>query len=412
MAIVDHLQKLEEGVSAWNKWRNQNPDIAPDLSAADLRDAELQGANLHGTNLDQCDLRDAILDGADLTLASLSRANLSGAILTSVNLAGVQGKRPNFAGANATGADFSDSKLGNAAFQNSILNRAVFIGSVLKDSQFDSASLRGADLRTVDFRDSVMSNVDFGGALANGSDFRRCVLASASFREANFSETKLRSADFTNANLENMKLTNADLRSVKGLTCDRLIQATDWETAIRDEALACDAAIPEEADSTSPTEDTGAEPSDLTPSVDSFFESELSIWRDDVEESDRQERVKISRKALVDLEKALEETRERSQRGQIGDNNPPEAVISDELVGQYVAEIRVGIALHDAPRPDKIRLGQLRNALKRFHQWIQLRIDKAVDAAAIVIGTSAGAYLAEKLFDAIEALDAFIKLFQ
>ena len=38
MANPEHLAKLEEGVEAWNKWREENPDIRePDLREAILR---------------------------------------------------------------------------------------------------------------------------------------------------------------------------------------------------------------------------------------------------------------------------------------------------------------------------------------------------------------------------------------
>ena len=51
MADPNHVQKLMEGVAAWNQWRAENPDISIDLSEADLRDAELPGANLREANL-------------------------------------------------------------------------------------------------------------------------------------------------------------------------------------------------------------------------------------------------------------------------------------------------------------------------------------------------------------------------
>ena len=37
----EHLAKLNEGVEAWNKWREENREIMPDLSEADLDENEL-----------------------------------------------------------------------------------------------------------------------------------------------------------------------------------------------------------------------------------------------------------------------------------------------------------------------------------------------------------------------------------
>jgi Pentapeptide repeats (8 copies) len=56
MANEEHLAILKKGVPAWNEWREQHPDIRPDL-----RGAYLSGANLSKANLRQADLRDAHL---------------------------------------------------------------------------------------------------------------------------------------------------------------------------------------------------------------------------------------------------------------------------------------------------------------------------------------------------------------
>ena len=36
MANKDHLDLLKKEVAAWNEWREENPDIRPDLSMANL----------------------------------------------------------------------------------------------------------------------------------------------------------------------------------------------------------------------------------------------------------------------------------------------------------------------------------------------------------------------------------------
>ena len=61
MANQEHLYILKKGVtnsvifkpsfSKWNKWRDKNSEIRPDLSGADLREADLGGAYLDGANL-------------------------------------------------------------------------------------------------------------------------------------------------------------------------------------------------------------------------------------------------------------------------------------------------------------------------------------------------------------------------
>ena len=51
MANEQHLKLINEAIekhdiAIWNKWRQENPDIRPDLSGADLRRADLNKANL------------------------------------------------------------------------------------------------------------------------------------------------------------------------------------------------------------------------------------------------------------------------------------------------------------------------------------------------------------------------------
>ena len=93
MANQEHRDILAKGVAAWNQWREENPDLVPDLeharmSGANLTRADLGGANLSDADLCEADLTDSILAGADLSGAHLSGAHLSGAKLTYARLSG------------------------------------------------------------------------------------------------------------------------------------------------------------------------------------------------------------------------------------------------------------------------------------------------------------------------------------
>ena len=37
MANEEHLKILKQGVEVWNKWRNANPEIKPNLDKADIQ---------------------------------------------------------------------------------------------------------------------------------------------------------------------------------------------------------------------------------------------------------------------------------------------------------------------------------------------------------------------------------------
>ncbi len=145
MADKQQLQRLiDHRTSGWSHWRNENPDVVPDLSGADLSGADLSeanlfranlgGAHLSGANLNFANLIVANLSGANLSRANLSGANLSGANLgqanlsrahlSGANLSGANLYRANLSGANLNGADLSQTHLLETVFGNSNLTEA------------------------------------------------------------------------------------------------------------------------------------------------------------------------------------------------------------------------------------------------------------------------------------------------
>src|SRR5579885_3573630 len=90
MANQDHLNKLREGVEAWNQWRHTHPEITPDLSGATLTEAHLQRADLTSVNLRDASLMRANLTEARLSGANLRDANLAGATLVGANFEGAE----------------------------------------------------------------------------------------------------------------------------------------------------------------------------------------------------------------------------------------------------------------------------------------------------------------------------------
>lgn len=130
MADKDHLDILKKGVAAWNKWREENPEIRPDLSGAGLVGADLGSANL-------CE---AFLERAVLGIADLVEANLNGAFLTEAN----------FDGADLSGADLYVTQLYGADLSGAKLNLAKLNG----------AKLRGANLTEADLLETIFADVD------------------------------------------------------------------------------------------------------------------------------------------------------------------------------------------------------------------------------------------------------------
>ena len=46
MANPEHLKILKQGVDVWNRWRDENPDVAPDFGEANLDKAKLRGVDI------------------------------------------------------------------------------------------------------------------------------------------------------------------------------------------------------------------------------------------------------------------------------------------------------------------------------------------------------------------------------
>jgi uncharacterized protein YjbI with pentapeptide repeats len=85
MANPEHLAILEQGVKVWNEWRREHPEILPDLSEANLHNANLQNADLYKANIYNADLSKANLVNASFHVANLSEANLIHAHLYHAN---------------------------------------------------------------------------------------------------------------------------------------------------------------------------------------------------------------------------------------------------------------------------------------------------------------------------------------
>jgi uncharacterized protein YjbI with pentapeptide repeats len=126
MANPEHLEKLNEGVAAWNRWRKQNAKISPDLSAASLGKRDLEGVNFAGTDLSSADLCSADLSAADLRYANLNKARLIETGLFQANLA--------------------EARLGEADLTGALILEANFSGTELTDTNFHEANVGGGTI--------------------------------------------------------------------------------------------------------------------------------------------------------------------------------------------------------------------------------------------------------------------------
>jgi hypothetical protein len=144
---------LRDGVRVWNLWREEEPDIRPDLREADIREANLEGAHLQGADLSDADLTGARLSGADLSAANLTGVDLHEAYLR--------------------GADLTEADLTEADLRGALLTEAHLTGANLTEADLSGAliletDLTGADLSGADLSGALCLRTTFAGATLTG----------------------------------------------------------------------------------------------------------------------------------------------------------------------------------------------------------------------------------------------------
>jgi uncharacterized protein YjbI with pentapeptide repeats len=163
---------LKKGVKAWNKWRDENPDIPPDLNGAWLTGADLGGVNFAGADLIRANLREANLSEAGLAHANLFRANLSGANLSGAFLVETNLNQANLIEANLSAANLSGVKLSGANLSGANLSGAILFRANL------GANLSGANLSRADLSEATLVDTDLTGADLTGC----CIFGTSAWR--------------------------------------------------------------------------------------------------------------------------------------------------------------------------------------------------------------------------------------
>ena len=206
MANEEHLKIIKQGVEAWNNWREENPDVKPNLSEADLSEVSLREVDLSEVSLSWADLREADLFGADLFKADFFRADLSGADLSGANLNGTDLFRADLIGANLIGANLNEADLSEADLSEADLSWVSLRGANLFRANLFRVNLFRADL----FR-ANLSEADLIGADLREADLREANLIGADVIGANLSDANLSDANLSWADLSWADLREADL---------------------------------------------------------------------------------------------------------------------------------------------------------------------------------------------------------
>ena len=220
MANQEHLDILHQGSQAWNRWRYNNPDIHPDLSAANLKGFEpimpgfddteaLLGSlslNLSKVNLRDADLRRAKLSSVNLSHSDLWRARFDNADLGWADLGGANASVASFEEANLRNAELIGSSFNGAHLKQANLNNTNFWNAYLAGADISKATLRKANLVEANLRGALLKEANLTLAYMRGADLSRADLEGAKLWGANLSQTILVETNFAGATLSHSKV--------------------------------------------------------------------------------------------------------------------------------------------------------------------------------------------------------------
>jgi uncharacterized protein YjbI with pentapeptide repeats len=114
-----------------------------------------------------------------------------------------------------------------------MLGRGAAAWNSWRAEQDQAPDLSGAGLRGLD-----LSGFDLSRADLRGADLRGTKLC-----DADLSGTHLEGANFFKAVLDGANLSGAFLTGAQFLNCAQLVVTQNWQSAFRDDALACGASI-------------------------------------------------------------------------------------------------------------------------------------------------------------------------
>jgi uncharacterized protein YjbI with pentapeptide repeats len=98
---------------------------------------------------------------------------------------------------------------------------------------------------TPDLSRAGLRGLDLSGFDLSGADLRGADLRGTNLSGANLSGAHLDSANFFKAVLDGAHLAGAFLNGAQFFNCAQLVVTQNWQSAFRDDALACGASIPD-----------------------------------------------------------------------------------------------------------------------------------------------------------------------
>src|SRR3984893_1188914 len=104
---------------------------------------------------------------------------------------------------------------------------------------------RADDDEVPDLSRAALRGLDLTGFDLSRADLRGADLRGTNLRDSDLSGARLEAANFFKAVLDGADLPGAYLDGAQFLNCAQLIVTRNWQSAYRDETLACGAALPD-----------------------------------------------------------------------------------------------------------------------------------------------------------------------
>ncbi|MDJ0680795.1 MAG: pentapeptide repeat-containing protein, partial [Xenococcaceae cyanobacterium MO_167.B52] len=193
-----HLAMLKKGAVTWNRWREKNPDVIPQLSGIKLFPKELR--DLSEYNLDYANL--ASVTG---TIVSFKYASLVGANL----------EKANFRESNFEEADLRNTNLKSIVIQSSQFKRANLQKANLQEASIRFSNFTEVNLEEANLQEADLSQVDFQKAIFKKANLTNTKLHNLDLREANFNKASLEKATITECSVYGVAFLGTNLSEVK-----------------------------------------------------------------------------------------------------------------------------------------------------------------------------------------------------
>ena len=145
--ILDAINKKD--ISIWNRWREANREIIPDLHGVYLSGNDFEEECLIDVNLSNTDLKYSVFNKTNLSNANLYKADLYSSDLSNANLHN----------SNCRGATISESSLIHTDLEEADLRESDLSGSVIMGTNLVKAQLNGVNVYNTQFINCKLAGV-------------------------------------------------------------------------------------------------------------------------------------------------------------------------------------------------------------------------------------------------------------